>query len=61
MNAGGSDQKKLVTLEQGDAVDPRWSPDGSTIVFVHLPDGMSGSAAIICTVNADGSGLRRLR
>jgi TolB protein len=61
MNADGSDQKKLVTLDKGDAVDPRWSPDGSKIAFVHLPDGMNGRAAIICTVNADGTGLRRLR
>jgi TolB protein len=61
MNVDGSDQKKLVTLDKGDAVDPRWSPDGSKIAFVHLPDGMNGRAAIICTVNADGTGLRRLR
>jgi Tol biopolymer transport system component len=61
MNADGSDQKKLVTLDKGDAVDPRWSPDGSRIVFVHMPDGMNGRAAIICTVNADGTALRRLR
>jgi TolB protein len=61
MNADGSDQKKLLTLDRGDAIDPRWSPDGSRIVFVHLPDGMNGRTAIICTVNADGTGLRQLR
>ena len=61
MNADGSDQKKLPTMERGDAVDPRWSPDGSKIAFVHLPDGMNGRAAIVCTVNADGTGVRRLR
>ena len=61
MNADGSEQKRLVSMERGDAVDPRWSPDGSTIAFVHLPDGMNGSAAIICTVNADGTALRHLR
>ena len=61
MNADGSDQKKLLTLDTGDAIDPRWSPDGARIVFVHMPGGMTGSAAIICTVNADGTGLRRLR
>jgi Tol biopolymer transport system component len=61
MAAGGSDQKKLLTLEKGDAIDPRWSPDGSRIVFVHMPDGMNGRAAIICTVNADGTALRHLR
>ena len=36
-------------------------PDGSTIAFVHLPDGMNGRAAIICTVNADGTAVRHLR
>ena len=61
MNADGSDQKRLVSMDRGDAVDPRWSPDGSTIAFVHLPDGMKGSAAIICTVDADGTALRHLR
>jgi Tol biopolymer transport system component len=61
MNADGSDQKRLVSMDRGDAVDPRWSPDGSRIAFVHLPDGMNGSGAIICTVNADGTGLRHLR
>ena len=61
MNADGGNQKLLVSMARGDAVDPRWSPDGSTIAFVHLPDGMNGSAAIICTVNADGTALRHLR
>ena len=42
MNADGSDQKKLLTLDKGDAIDPRWSPDGSRIAFVHMPDGMNG-------------------
>jgi TolB protein len=61
MKADGSEQTRLVSMERGDAVDPRWSPDGSTIAFVHLPDGMNGRAAIICTVSADGAALRHLR
>ena len=61
MNADGSDQTKLMDVERGDAVDPRWSPDGSRIAFVHLPDGMNGRTARICTVSADGAALRCLR
>jgi TolB protein len=61
MNADGSEQTRLVSMASGDAVDPRWSPDGSRIAFVHMPDGMNGRAAIICTVNADGGALRHLR
>ena len=60
MNADGSDQKQLVTMERGDAIDPRWSPDGATIAFVYLPDGRSGTVRAIHTINADGTGLRRL-
>ena len=61
MKADGSEQKVLVSMDRGDAVDPRWSPDGSRIAFVHMPDGMNGGAAIVCTVNADGTALRHLR
>jgi Tol biopolymer transport system component len=61
MNADGTDQKRLLAMDAGDAVDPRWSPDGSTIAFVHLPDGINGRTAIICTVRADGTALRCLR
>ena len=60
MNADGTDQKKLMTMERGDAIDPRWSPDGSKIAFVHLPEGMSGAARAIHTINADGTGVRKL-
>ena len=33
------DPQMLVSMPAGDAVDPRWSPDGERIAFVHLPDG----------------------
>ncbi len=58
MNADGRDQRKLMDVERGDAIDPRWSPDGARIAFVHMPDGMNGNAARICTVGADGAALR---
>jgi TolB protein len=61
MNADGSDQRRIVSMPEGDAIDPRWSPDGSRIVFVHLPGGMQGEERIVCLANADGTGVRRLQ
>jgi Tol biopolymer transport system component len=60
MNADGSDQRKLLTMERGDAIDPRWAPDGSRIVFVSMPEGMNGEERAIHVVNVDGTGVRRL-
>lgn len=38
MNADGTSQRPLVRMTTGSAIDPRWSPDGATIVFVHVPE-----------------------
>jgi TolB protein len=38
-NADGTDQQVLVSMPEGDAVDPRWSPAGDAIAFVHVPSG----------------------
>ena len=35
----GLDQQMLVSMPSGDAVDPRWSPNGQHIAFVHVPSG----------------------
>ncbi len=60
MNSDGSGQRRLVSMSSGDAIDPRWSPDGGTIVFVHLPAGMQGEERAIWRVDVDGGNLRRL-
>jgi Tol biopolymer transport system component len=43
MSATGGDQKPLVTLPTGSAIDPRWSPDGHYIAFVQVPEATPGS------------------
>ena len=40
--ASGTDQQLLVSMPTGDAVDPRWSPNGEYIAFVHVPRGGVG-------------------
>jgi TolB protein len=36
---GGQEAQVVVTMPSGDAINPRWSPDGRFIAFVHLPHG----------------------
>jgi Tol biopolymer transport system component len=38
MTADGTEQKPLVTLASGSAIDPRWSPDGHHIAFVQVSE-----------------------
>lgn len=42
--ATGADPQLLVSMPSGDAVDPRWSPNGQYIAFVHVPSGGLGEA-----------------
>ena len=42
--ADGSNQELLVQMPSGDAVDPRWSPNGDYIAFVHVTGGAEASA-----------------
>jgi TolB protein len=39
MDADGARQELLLSMPAGGAIDPRWSPDGARIVFVHVPEG----------------------
>jgi Tol biopolymer transport system component len=45
----------LLEIPDGTATQPRWSPDGSRIVFVFTKTGSKTSQ--VATVNPDGSGL----
>jgi Tol biopolymer transport system component len=38
MAADGSSQELLVRMTTGSAIDARWSPDGRSLVFVHVPE-----------------------
>ena len=37
--SNGTEQQLLVSMPSGDAIDPRWSPHGNYVAFVHAPDG----------------------
>ncbi|HIA04130.1 MAG TPA: ribosomal-protein-alanine N-acetyltransferase, partial [Myxococcales bacterium] len=55
MAADGADQTRLTRTEVGDSIDPRWSPDGSQIVFVRVPSGGDGDGPQqIWVVDASG-------
>jgi Tol biopolymer transport system component len=64
MRADGSDVRPLVQIALGtahgddDLSSAHWSPDGSRIVFIRIPDDRGGRR--IEVMNADGSGLREL-
>jgi dipeptidyl aminopeptidase/acylaminoacyl peptidase len=55
MNADGSGKTNL-TQHEAEDVQPRWSPDGTQIVFTSERDGNSD----IFLMNADGSNVRNL-
>ncbi|HEY0322188.1 MAG TPA: hypothetical protein VGC66_14610 [Pyrinomonadaceae bacterium] len=55
MNVDGSGAVQL-TRDDADHEDPAWSPDGKTIAFVYIKDGLE----IISLMNIDGSGVQQL-
>jgi Tol biopolymer transport system component len=38
MNADGTDQRELLKLPTGSAIEPRWSPKDNRLLFVRVPD-----------------------
>ncbi len=61
MNADGTGQTQLTTIQQtldGPTTDvgPRWSPDGTRILFTRFTNNFSS----VHVMNADGSNLRKL-
>ena len=66
MNADGSDQRLLVSMPSGSAIDPRWSPAGGQIVFVHVSEETAdaaqsaGKARAIYVVDVGTGRLTRL-
>jgi TolB protein len=57
IGADGKTPRQLTRLA-GNALDPRWSPDGKKIVFVR--NARVGPDGDVYTVGADGKGLRRV-
>lgn len=59
MNADGADQRQL-TVDPGDKYQPRWSPDGTRLLYVTDggTDELSNELGLdIKVVNADGTGI----
>lgn len=56
MNADGSGRRALTRFGGGDEINPKWMPDGQTIVFEQLRDRSPRSD--IASITPDGSDLR---
>jgi Tol biopolymer transport system component len=66
MDADGSGQELLMSMPSGGAIDPRFSPDGSQLAFVHVPEAMPDApqrpdqSRVIYVIDMDTRRVRRL-
>jgi Tol biopolymer transport system component len=66
MDVDGGQQQRLVSMARGSAIDPRWSPDGSHIAFVSVPEESvqasqsSDHARVIYVLEVASGRMRRL-
>lgn len=59
MNANGTQIRRL-TSRRMDASNPRWSRDGTRILFNDYAETVPGKSANLYTIRVDGTGLTRL-
>jgi Tol biopolymer transport system component len=63
MNTDGSNQQRLVSMPSGSAIDPRWSPDGKTIVSANARRRRGraiGRGSVIFSVEIETGRVKRL-
>ncbi len=69
MDADGRNRRQILALREGGGISewgppiraPAWSPDGRKIAFYLSESGNLSDEATLCTINADGNDLRKLR
>lgn len=59
VGATGADRRQVTDLT-GLELEPRWSPDGRRVVFIHTPDVFAGAYGELWVAAADGSNARRV-
>src|SRR5215813_2514855 len=61
INSNGTGRTQLTDSAADGAFTPRWSPDGSRILFTELVPTTAGDESIMGVMNADGSNQTSLR